>query len=119
LFVGGREFGTLNSPFPDYYWVFFFNYSAGLIVDDPKFLKRLMSSLIPRVKVRFVIVLWGNELHKNENVAMTNIPLYKYSEITELGEKRRHLLVESSKEGIISSLAFYSSFINTFEIHES
>ncbi|XP_078169638.1 AMP-dependent synthetase and ligase family protein isoform X1 [Carex rostrata] len=73
--------------------------SVGLVVDDPKFLKRLVDSLVPRVKVRFVILLWGDKLDPNKNVPMANIPLYMYNEITELGKKKRHLLVESLKEG--------------------
>ncbi|KAJ4733949.1 Long-chain-fatty-acid--CoA ligase FadD15 [Rhynchospora pubera] len=73
--------------------------SVGLIVDDPKFLKRLADSLIPRVKVRYVVLLWDDKLNASENVAMKDIPFYTYNEITELGKEKRHFLVESLDEG--------------------
>ncbi|XP_020107003.1 probable acyl-activating enzyme 16, chloroplastic isoform X1 [Ananas comosus] len=72
--------------------------SVALVVDSPQFFNRLAESFIPRVDVRFVVLLWGEKSSLNSK-SIKDIPLYDYREIIKLGQESRDALLQSCKEG--------------------
>nr|CAD1820483.1 unnamed protein product [Ananas comosus var. bracteatus] len=72
--------------------------SVALVVDSPQFFNRLAESFIPRVDVRFVVLLWGEKSTLNSK-SIKDIPLYDYREIIKLGQESRDALLQSCKEG--------------------
>lgn len=68
------------------------------MVDSPQFFNRLAESFIPRVDVRFVVLLWGEKSSLNSK-SIKDIPLYDYREIIKLGQESRDALLQSCKEG--------------------
>ncbi|KAJ1693316.1 hypothetical protein LUZ63_010014 [Rhynchospora breviuscula] len=73
--------------------------SIALVVDNPKFFNRLAESLIPRINVRFIVLLWGNKSSLTNNSTIKDICLYDYNEITQLGQEYRTELSDSPKKG--------------------
>lgn len=72
--------------------------SIALVVDNPEFFNRIAGSMIPRVNLRFIVLLWGEKLHLNSEYTK-DIPLYDYKEIIGLGHENRLSLLRSCKEG--------------------
>ncbi|CAH8306607.1 unnamed protein product [Eruca vesicaria subsp. sativa] len=58
--------------------------SVALVVDNPEFFNRIADTFTSKASLRFLILLWGEK-----SSLVTQIPVYSYTEIKNLGQETR------------------------------
>ncbi|VFQ64618.1 unnamed protein product [Cuscuta campestris] len=72
--------------------------SVALVVDNPEMYSRIAETFHSRVDVRFVILLWGEKSSIRSEV-IDGLPIYRYTEILDLGNKSHMALLHSQEAG--------------------
>ncbi|VFR01165.1 unnamed protein product [Cuscuta campestris] len=72
--------------------------SVALVVDNPEMYSQIAETFHSRVDVRFVILLWGEKSSITSEV-IDGLPIYRYTEILDLGNKSHMALLHSQEAG--------------------
>ncbi|RAL54418.1 hypothetical protein DM860_001546 [Cuscuta australis] len=72
--------------------------SVALVVDNPEMYSQIAETFHSRVDVRFVVLLWGEKSSITSEV-IDGLPIYRYTEILDLGNKSHMALLHSQEAG--------------------